>query len=151
MAQSVVAYCIPIWGGAAKTHLLDLEIAQRSLIKVMYFKPYRFSTDELYKTSQLLSIRKLYILQLILSLHKTIKFDSVLQNRRRNHMVAHRKSVRTAFAGRQYASQSAYVYNKINSILKIYCMNLYDCRVSLTKWLMTQSYNEVEQIITRIS
>ena len=38
LAQSVLLYCIPIWGGAAKTKFIHLERAQRALIKLMYFK-----------------------------------------------------------------------------------------------------------------
>jgi hypothetical protein len=32
LAQSVIGYCVSVWGGACKTHLLQLERAQRSLL-----------------------------------------------------------------------------------------------------------------------
>ncbi|CAB3243932.1 unnamed protein product [Arctia plantaginis] len=64
LAQRVITYCIPVWGGATKTHFLEVERAQRSLLKVMYLKPYRFPTNILYMTCSLLSVRKLYVLNL---------------------------------------------------------------------------------------
>lgn len=48
LAQSILTYCVPVWGGAIKTKFLELERAHRYLIKVMYCKPYRFPTNELY-------------------------------------------------------------------------------------------------------
>ena len=74
LAQSVITYCIPIWGGATKTKFLHLERSQRALIKVMYFKPYRFSSTELYKLCNYLSIRKLYVMLIILDI-----FDRCIQ------------------------------------------------------------------------
>lgn len=65
LAQSVLGYCLPLWGGATKVKFLELERAQRSLLKVMFFKPYRFPTEQLYLTAGLLSVRKLYLLHLI--------------------------------------------------------------------------------------
>lgn len=37
LAQSVMSYCISIWGGATKTKFLDAERAQRCLLKTMFF------------------------------------------------------------------------------------------------------------------
>ncbi|XP_050361277.1 uncharacterized protein LOC126780688 [Nymphalis io] len=53
--QSTLGYCIPVWGGAAKTRFLELERAQRCLMRVMYSKPYRFPTTALYEISGLLT------------------------------------------------------------------------------------------------
>lgn len=45
LAQSVLTYCIPIWGGATKTKFLDVERSQRALLKTIYFKPYRLTHE----------------------------------------------------------------------------------------------------------
>jgi hypothetical protein len=44
LAQSVLTCCITVWGGAIRTRLLDLERAQRSLLKVMYYQGLERST-----------------------------------------------------------------------------------------------------------
>lgn len=64
LGQSVIAYCIGVWGAACKTRMLCLERAQRSLLKTMTFRPFRFPTAELYKSCQVLSVRQLYVLGL---------------------------------------------------------------------------------------
>lgn len=150
LAQSVICYCIPIWGGATKTDFLDLERAQRSLLKVMYLKPYEFPTNTLYQISNLLSVRKLYILNLILKFHKTVPFNESTRKKRRSDIVATSPYVRTVFARRQYVSQSIFIYNKLNKILKIYPMQLYTCKQILKQWLRSLTYNEVEGLLTRI-
>ncbi|KAF9415636.1 hypothetical protein HW555_006781 [Spodoptera exigua] len=48
LCQSVVQYCIPSWGISGKTYLLNVERAQRALIKVAYRRPFRYPTDQLY-------------------------------------------------------------------------------------------------------
>lgn len=40
-------------------------------------------------------------------------------------------TVRTAFVGRQYNSQSAFVYDFINKTLQIYPMQQFDCKRAL--------------------
>lgn len=150
LVQSIIIYCIPVWGGATKTKFIDIERAQRSLLKVMYCKPYKFSTDALYKIDNLLSVRKLYILHMTQRCHKSLPFNQNKQNKRRNDIVAHSRGVRTAFAGRQYKSQSAFVYNQINKTLQIYPMKQYDCKKTLIQWLNTLTYEEVENLLGRI-
>ena len=151
LTQSVITYCITVWGGASKIKFLDLERAQRSLIKVMYFKPFRFPTVDLYRISDLLSVRRLYILYVTMTLHKSIPYDPDTQKRRRKDIVAHSPGIRTVFARRQYGTQSAYLYNKINFKLNIYPLQLYDCKNIIIKWLNTLSYDQTEDFLIRTS
>lgn len=150
LAQSVITYCIPVWGGATKTKLLELERAQRSLIKVMYFKPYRYPTVNLYRSSGLLSVRQLYLLNVTLYLHKCVPFNSASQDRRRSGNVARSVMVHSNFASRQYVSQSAYIYNQLNSKLRLHHRVLYDCKKVVAGWLRTLTYEETEHILVRI-
>lgn len=147
LAQSVLVYCIPVWGGATKTKILELERAQRSLLKVMYFKPYRFSTDNLYTYSGLLTVRKLYTLRIILKLHKTLPYDSGSQKKRRNYVVPHVVSAKSAYAERQYSRLSIKLYNKINKEMKIYPMTIRECKKTLINWLQSQTYNDIEGLL----
>ncbi|KAL0871538.1 hypothetical protein ABMA27_005251 [Loxostege sticticalis] len=150
LAQSVLTYCIPVWGGATKSHVLGLEKAQRSLIKVMYFKPYRFPTDKLYRLSGLLSVRKLYVSRLLQTCHKSLTYVDISHKRRRDAVVPV-PITRTAFAKRQYLSQSARIYNIVNKKLKIYPMLPFTCKRTITDWLYSLNYEEVENLLTRTS
>ena len=151
LAQSIVTYCIPIWGGAAKSKFLYLERAQRALIKVMYFKPFRFPTTELYNICGLLSIRKLYILLTLLELHKTLPYDLTKLNKRRNFDVAPYTCIRTVFAERQFSVRAPKIYNKVNKILNIYNKTTFECKNSITNWLNTLDYENTENLLAVIS
>lgn len=148
LAQSVIGYCIPVWGGATKTKFLDVERGQRCLLKVMHSKPRRFSTQELYQTCGLLSVRKLYILMTTLKVHQSLSFDpTLLLGRRRNHVVAPTIRCKTTFAKRQHCAQSSNIYNKLNKILNIYNLNKREGKEIITKWLQTTSYDEIEEFL----
>lgn len=148
LVQPVLVYCIPVWGCAAKTRFLELERTQRTLLKIMNWKPYRFPTTTLYKISDLLTVRQLYILNMTLKLHKTLPYDLRNLAKRRKHNVAPVIKTKTHFAKKQFVSISAYIYNKINKILNIYPMQTYSCKSVLTTWLKNQNYNETEALCT---
>lgn len=150
LAQSVIIYCISVWGGAAKSYFIDLERAQRSLIKVMYCRPYRFPTEILYASSKLLSVRKLYVLHMVLRYHKILPFSHAKLKKRRCDIVAPTYPARSNFASRQNVTQAPRVYNKVNRILNIYSMQLYECKKALTEWLFTLNYDAVEDILATL-
>jgi hypothetical protein len=147
LIQSVLSYCIRVWGGAKKTHILKLERAQRALLKVMMFKPYRFPTSELYFLSDVLSVRQLFVVDTILLQHKKLYFSyNKIQTRRRDK-VCTTVSGKTCFINKFQYFLGPYVYNKINKHLNIYPLNLYECRTKLVAWLKTQHYEDVENIL----
>lgn len=147
LAQSILTYCIPIWGGATKTIFLNLERAQRSLLKVMFFKPYRYPTSSLYSISDTLTVRKLYVLHSVLKLHKSLEYNPFIINKRRNYTVTNKIHVNSTFAARQYTRQSALLYNKLNKTLNIYSMNNHKCKSTLAKYLLKLNYDEVEALL----
>lgn len=147
LVQSVILYCIPIWGGALKTRFLDVERAQRALIKVMYFKKQRFPTVSLYQVSNLLSVRKLYIVYTILKKHKTLAYDPCIETKRRKNIVTNVPITKTTFASIQFKKRSAYLYNKTNEILQFFSKTSHECKSVLIKWIKTLSYEETETLL----
>lgn len=147
LAESVLNYCITVWGGATKTKFIDVERAQRALLKVMYFRPYRYPTQSLYSNSGLLSIRKLYILQTVLKIHKSIEYDPNKVTKRRKDKIVNKKSVKSNFAARQFPTQAAHLYNIINKKQNIFALSNYECKLNLIKWLMNLNYDETEALI----
>lgn len=77
ICQPLLTYCITVWGNAAKSVLITVERAQRSVLKVMFKKPYRYPTDSLYKEAQVLSVRQLFIHKVCLTAHKEITNSNV--------------------------------------------------------------------------
>lgn len=61
LCQSLLTYCISSWGCAAKTHMLQLERVQRSVL--MLKKPQRYPTTDLYEEVCVLNVRRLFALK----------------------------------------------------------------------------------------
>jgi hypothetical protein len=151
LAQSIITYCIPAWGGAGVTHLLKLERAQRAVLKVMTRKPFRYPTTQLYADCVVLSVRRLYVLQALLRKHSTLPLENTsmtnYRTRRNSHKVCATVPHRTAFAARQYYVRSSYLYNKMNKILNIYPYTLRKLKLVVKDWLLTQNYCETEDLL----
>lgn len=147
LVQSVLTYCIPVWGAATKTKFLELERAQRSLLKVMHFKPFRYPTLDLYQLSDVLSVRKLYIVSVALRLHKSTPYTDVTRNQRRKDNIIQTTSINTTFASRQYIFKSAKLYNFLNKRINIHHLSYNECKKLTTNWLKLKSYHEIEDLI----
>ena len=53
---------------------------------------------------------------------------------------------RSIFASRQNVAQAPRVYNKLNRKLNIYPMQLHECKRTLSEWLFTVNYDDMEDI-----
>lgn len=144
LAQSIMTYCIIAWGGACKSHMLQLERAQRALLKVMFFKPYRFPTTTLYNEYGVLSIRKLYLLQTIVKQHKSLMYDCDNDHPRKRNKIFHTVWSRTYFANRFEYQIGPRFYNKMNALINIYPLNNTKCKKQIVQWLKTKSYQDCE-------
>lgn len=60
LCESILSFSICTWGGLAKTHMIEIERAQRALLKVALKLDFRHHTSDLYVKANVLSVRKLY-------------------------------------------------------------------------------------------
>lgn len=65
LCQSLLTYGISAWGGAAEKYIKPLNTAHKTLIRIMFKKPYLHPTENLLITNNLLDIRKLFIKKII--------------------------------------------------------------------------------------
>lgn len=148
LAQSVLGYCLVVWGGAGKTAMLRVERAQRAVLKVLARKPIRYSTTSLYSLCQVLTVRQLFVLQTTLRKHSELKYDPNKSNsRRRFDRVCKTESWRTVAASCHYRHVSSKVYNKINKIINIYPLPRNVCRNKLSHWLKSLDYETTEKLM----
>lgn len=149
LCQSLITYCISVWGGAPKTTLKSIEVAQRAILKVSTFKPILFSTAALYQLCGVLTVRQLFILKIILMQHSQIIYDPQMLNKRRNYTVfkKHRTS-NTKFVTKFSNSLGPFIYNKLNKVLNIYPLNTDCCRRKVLEYLQSLTYDETEQLLT---
>lgn len=148
LCQSLLLYCIDSWGGCAKTHLLPLEIAQRGVLKVMRSLPFRFSTDILYQECQVLSVRKLFVLRIIMKQHKNLpQVDPQIDpDKRVTHIVFHTSKCRTVFAHRFSIFLGSFLYNRISKSIQLIKLNSHDLKKTLTMFLMSLDYDSTEAL-----
>ncbi|CAF4748862.1 unnamed protein product [Pieris macdunnoughi] len=149
LAESILSYCISSWGGARKTHLIEVERAQRTLLKVIKFKPFRYPTVDLYSECDVLTVRQLYIKNIIIYQHKKLIYDDAIANRR-THRVCPTTQAKTSYLQKFQCYTGPMLYNRLNKILNIYPLNIYECKIKLVEWLKTQKYNEIENLFTNV-
>lgn len=153
LCQSIISYCITVWGGTNKTNLLKLERAQRSVLKVSLSLPFLFPTQQLYPLADVLSVRQLFILNTILKQHSLISYDPALfASKRRNYKVCNSRTTwSTDFSHRFFGFLGEYLYNRINKKIEIYSLTKYECKRVLTAWLKSLSYEDTESLLSIIS
>ncbi|KAJ8720281.1 hypothetical protein PYW07_012324 [Mythimna separata] len=147
LCQSILTYCITSWGGAAKTILLPLERAQRAILKVATFRPFRFPTHELYAACNVLTVRQLFILNVVLHQHSALPFDPVPSDRRRKYSVCIKPQTKHAFAKRFYVFLGPFLYNRLNKVLSIYNVRYKECSKMLSEHLVILNYTDTEQLL----
>lgn len=145
LAQCLLSYCITSWGGAAKTHLLVLERAQRVLLKVCLKLPYRYPTHNLYETANVLSVRKLFIFLCIKKYHQTV--ISTQQTNGKRRQTCPLPLVRSAVATRHFNFLAPHLYNCMEKQYPIRKCNVFQVKKYAVDWLKGYDYNQTEVII----
>lgn len=148
LCQSVLTYCISAWGGAYKTTIKKLEHAQRSVLKVMTCKPFRYPTLSLYSFCKVMSVRQLYIYNAIVRHHITLKYDHTLYTtRRKSHNICKQPKLRTTFGAHQNTYLAPYLYNKLNKTLDFYPLNKNACKYHIRQYLLSLDYDTTESLL----
>lgn len=149
LGQSIITYCISIWGAAATTNILPLERAQRALLKVMFFKPRRYSTEALYKEAKVLTVRQLFIKATIHGQHA--KVDKELLDRqthkRRKDIIFTIPTYRTMYARKSFIAHGPILYNRINKVKNFMHLNRNACTRYITEYLLQQNYENTEKLL----
>jgi hypothetical protein len=150
LVQSIICYCLPIWGGAYKTYLLLLERAQRTLLKIILFKKPTFGTKKLYEESNVLTVRQLYVLNCVVRRHKMNIPDLQYRKKRNPYLIFTLAKVRTTFARNQFQNTSALIYNRLNKQFRLHEVPLAKCKNIVTAWLKEIDYDETENLLKSI-
>lgn len=148
LCQSLLSYCITVWGGAAKSSLLPLERAQRAVLKVATFRPILYPTTLLYQYCEVVTVRQLFIYHTILKQHTLHTYDpNRVSAKRRKDIVMPRIQQRFAYIKKYFIFLGPYLYNKINKALSIYHLNNFECKKALLSFLLKLNYEESESLM----
>lgn len=66
LAESIIRYCVVIWGGLYNNTVKNLEVMQNTLLKILFKKDVRHPTKLLYDELNLLNVRKLYVFEVLM-------------------------------------------------------------------------------------
>lgn len=148
LVQSLLTYCITSWGGASKTIMIELERAQRAVLKVSYFKSYRYPSSQLYKESKVLTVRQLFILNTLLKQHSLLTYcPSLTLQKRRYNPVGHRPRLSKMFSKHFFCHLGGFLYNRVNSSHEIYNLTKSACKKKLSIWLQDLNYDDTEKLL----
>lgn len=143
LCQSILYYGISAWGGTCKTHLIRLERSQRMVLKVMMNKNFQYSTEKLYKETRVLTVRQLYISNILQTLNIS---ENETTSKRRPHIV-HKKRLNTAFAQRHKSTRAVIIYNKISKSLNLNRICKSKRKTTLHKYLNNLNYTDTENLL----
>lgn len=153
LCQSVITYCISTWGGTDKTCMLQIERAQRAVIKVMLNRPRRYPTNLVYAESHVLSVRQLFILKAVLCTHWTVvrsktKYEKLLK--KRVFKIDIPKTL-TSFAKRHKEYLFPFIYNKSIRKCDIKTLHPNVAKSKVVDWLLTLNYAETESLLSSVN
>lgn len=148
LCQSLISYCIAAWGGSYKTHMIALERAQRAILKVAYSRPYRYPTHQLYMECDILTVRQLFIRQVIIDKKRTYTLTSVIKKQARRTKGLASIACKTAFAHKHVNFLGNHLYKKILKHIPIDDLNIRECKNKCTKFLLQMDYEKTEKLLT---
>lgn len=148
LCQSVIHFCISVWGSAGKSYFIIIERAQRALLKVALRKPLRFSTDELYREFKVYRVRQLFIINAVNIVHQKVKaradYTKIMAKRTYNIPLPH---ISSQMAERSPAYSLIKVYNNVCRLIMLKNCNNFQCNKMIRTLLYDLSYDTTENLI----
>ncbi|KAG7295620.1 hypothetical protein JYU34_021893 [Plutella xylostella] len=148
LCESIIGYCVSCWGGAAKTHLLKLERAQRCVLKVLLKKHFQYSTFDLFRDFEVLTVRQLFIAKSATAAYKhllSLPTLSEILNKRVIRLAV--PACRTTFAQRFSTFLQPFLLNKLIKVCPFIGCTIKEAQVNLKKYLFTLDYETTESLL----
>lgn len=146
LGECLLRYCICAWGSATKTNLIVVERAQRAVLKVLMFLPFRHPTTSVYETTKVLSVRKLFIFESLRRYHKRI-VPSFPESKKRIQKCPV-PFVITTFAKRQFDVVVPHLYNTLDIKSKVKKYSNHEIKRIILSWLETFDYESIEKMLS---
>lgn len=146
LAESIIRYGITIWGGLYNNALNHLEITQNTILKIIFQKEKRYSTDLLYNETGLFGVRKLYTYECLLWMFKSP--PNILNHKYRTRWKTN-FSVQTPFFRKSHTQRFIFYYGpRLYNMLPSFIKNIKN-KNRLKKELkifLNQNYNKIKII-----
>jgi hypothetical protein len=128
--------------------MLEVERAQRAVLKVMLKKPRLYPTARLFSECKLLTVRQLYIMKAITRTHKYLLNSSIYEELLSKRIFkAPLPALKSTMARRCPAYSHPTIYNKICNKQNITKLSLAKAKRVVNNWLLTISYSDTENLV----
>lgn len=121
-------------------------------MKVMLRKPFLYPTVKLFEDTQVLSVRRLYILRIAIQMHSEVKssvdYLALCQKRVFNIPLP---DIRTSFAKRFILFRKPFIYNKLNKSYKIHSLTAREFKQRIRNELLNWTYNHTEDFLKSVT
>lgn len=148
LCECIIRYCICVWGSAAKTHIISVERAQRAILKVLMFLPFRHPTTDVYDKANVLSVRKMFIFESLRRYHKTTA--PLKANTTKRVVRCQIPKARRTFKQKKYEGIVPLLYNKIDKDNNIKKHNNNEIKKSILSWLNKFDYDGIEDMLVAL-
>lgn len=152
LCNSVLTYGCIGWGGTGITILYPLLKAQKSILRVIMKKPFRYSSDALFKEFNVLDVRQCYIKKITICVHKnknkTITVDHNHQTRSKSRNDLSIPICNTAAYQKVFSYLGPKIYNKIPSQFKLCELSSFGTKI--TKWLLDLGRTDSEKLLKNV-
>jgi hypothetical protein len=122
LVESHLNYGITAWGSAHENQLKNLNVSHKRILKIIYRKPPRFPTEELFQIAKVHNIRELFIKACVYDTFKNKTFNTTVSHtyptRWRQNLTLRQDLVRTAYMQRQCEFIGIKYYNKLPAEIK---------------------------------
>lgn len=152
LCQSILTYGISVWGGAADTYLNPLIINHKTIIRIMFKKPYQHPTEQLMIKNKLLDVHKLFISKIIYKncIKTSPQHIPHLQNTRANinkHFQV--PYIKSTFAKKHESYLAPHIFNIFLTQTKTYVTpnNLNWLFKSFVIWLIEKKRTDIRNIL----
>ena len=152
LVKSHLLYLIEIWGNTGKSKLQALQRKQNKIIKILFGYPTLTPTTELYKDTNIMNLRQLYVYNACIFIKKNIsklirsnltfiKQNSKRSSRRASLLVL--PKIRTKLAKKNINFDGAQLYNKLPASVKN-VSSVNEFKSKLSKYILenTNFYSE---------
>ncbi|KOB74494.1 Uncharacterized protein OBRU01_09072, partial [Operophtera brumata] len=145
LCECIVRYCICAWGTVAKSYLITAERAQRAVLKVLLYLPYRHPTTAVYEKANVLSVRKLFVYECLRRYHrKVVPYIPDFSKRVDRCPVLKAK---TRFGQKQFNVVAPHLYNELNKALRVKKKSNNEIKKSILTWISVFDYGGIESML----
>lgn len=141
LVQSILEYGIIAWGAAYPTNLRNVEVIQRSIIKIILHKPRDYPSIQLFKDFDVLNIKQLFHLNVFIYYNNKPKNFCDHNYPTRNNSRKQLRYVRCKTKSVQFQGNSIYpiIYNELPPRIRD-IRNSKRLRKALQMWMINKTW-----------